>query len=445
MEKENRKKEQEEQAGTEARPLRRKKLRERKGFRRPGMRALYRILYPFFHCRTHLPAELRESGDPVVFVANHYNVFGPLSFVLSVPVEYRIWVNVEMVEGDALERGARPMVKKLLPFLGARGTDWIIGKLKQLAHYALPQVGMISVDREEPSKLFSTMRQSLAALQEGDNLLIFPETGFPEYSLTSVTPFFSGFATLGRLYHRKTGKPLCFCPCYIDEQHYLIRFGETVAWDPEADPRQETERVSDLLNLRIREMAAENRGVEKEKSTPIRRTILFFCNLIRFLLLIPLVTMLSLPNPRMILLFFLISEGLRILFNAVCSTSYSATNRTSFLVSHGIGIGTDIGMMAYLAAGVPPLRLLLYALMVNGAVILASNIRAWFRYRRCAGVNYFDTLSANLLFIISLQRLMSIPLRGWLLGALNLATLVCLVLSALFAMIFNARIGKEEE
>ena len=439
MEKENGKE------GTEARPLRRLKLRERKGFQRPGMRALYRILYPFYHCREHLPAELRESGEPVVFVANHYNLFGPLSFVLSVPLNYRIWVNAEMMEGDAMERGARPTIKKFLPFLGERGTGWLLRKLKQLVHYALSHVGMISVDREDPSKLFSTMRQSMAALQEGDNLLIFPETGFPEYSLTSVTPFFSGFATLGRLYYRKTGIALRFCPCYIDEQHYVIRFGEPVVWDPEADPTQETERVSDLLNQRIREMAAENRGVEKETSTPVRRTILFFCNLIRFLLLIPLITMLSLPNPRMILLFYLISEGLRILFNAVCSTSYSATNRMSSLISHGIGIGTDIGMMAYLAAGLPPLRWLLYALILNGAVILASNIRAWFRYRRCAGVNYFDSLSGNLLFIISLQRLMDILPGGWFLGAINLAAMICLGLSALFAMAFNARIGLEEE
>ena len=209
------------------------------------------------------------------------------------------------------------------------------------------------------------MRQEHDGPAGGDNLLIFLETGLPEYSLTSVTPFFSGFAMLGRLYYRKTGKILYFCPCYIDEQHHQIRMGELVSYDPEAEPAEETERVSEELNRRIREMAAENRGLEKEPGTPVRRTILFFCNLIRFLLLIPLITMLSLPNPRMILLFYLISEGLRILFNAVCST-LSSTNRLSFLFSHGVGIVTDIGMMAYLAAGLPPLRWLLYALILNG-------------------------------------------------------------------------------
>ena len=83
--------------------------------------------------------------------------------------------------------------------------DWICRKIAAFIVYVLRQFGVIPVDRSQPSKLISTMRQSIAALEEGHNLLIFPETGIPEYSLTSVTPFYSGFAMLGRLYYRKTG------------------------------------------------------------------------------------------------------------------------------------------------------------------------------------------------------------------------------------------------
>ena len=290
------------------------------------------------------------------------------------------------------------------------------------------------MNRNQPSTLISTMRQSIAALEEGHHLLIFPETGLPEYSLTSVTPFYPGFAMLGRLYSRKTGRILRFCPCYVDEQHHRIRIGEMVAYDPEADPAKETERVSEELNRRIRSMAAENRGLEKEQSTPVRRTILFFCNLIRFLLLIPLITMLSLPNPAMILMFYIISEGLRILFNAVCST-YASSNRLSFLFSHGVGVLTDISMMAYLTAGQFRLRWILYALILNGTVILLSNLRAFGRYRR----------SANLLFVLSLQQLLQIRLTRVVLGVLSLAALISLAFSTGFALAFNARIGREEK
>ncbi len=427
------------------RPLQKMRMRKREGFQARGMRFLYRVLAPFFHCRVQIPKELQESGDPVVFIANHYNIFGPLSFVISVPLNYRIWINSELVGGENVQSGLEPGIRRLLPFLSEKRIQWLCAKIMKLVIYALTHVGMIPVDRNDASRLLSTMRQSLKALQEGENLLIFPETGLPEYSLTSVTPFFSGFATLGRLYARKTGKALRFCPCYIDEQHYQIRLGEMVSYDPEAEPAEETERVSDELNRRIREMAAENRGVEKEKAKPVSRTILFFCNLIRFLLLIPLITMLSLPNPRMILILYLASELLRILFGAVCSAAYASTNRLSALFSHAVGMVTDISMMIYLASRLPRLRWLLYVMILNGVILLFSNIRAFARFHRCAGVNYFDTLSANLLFVICLQQLIPIPLTRLMLDVLLLSTGVFLGFSTGFAMAFNARIGQERE
>ena len=259
-----------------------------------------------------------------------------------------------------------------------------------------------------------------------------------------MTPLYSGFAMLGRLYYRKTGKVLRFCPCYIDEQHHRIRIGELESYDPEAEPAPETERVSETLNRRIREMAAENRGVEKEDSTPVRRTILFFCNLVRLLLLIPLITMLGLGNREMILVFYGVSQGLRILFNAVCNT-YASSNRLSFLFSHAVGVMTDTAMMISLAAQMPRMRWLLYTLILNGAVILISNIRTFFRFRRCAGVNYFDTLSANLLCILCLQQILRIPFNGMAVGLLGLAAAVFLIFSAGFSVAFNARIGLEED
>ena len=100
--------------GDAALPMRELKYKERPGFDTRTMRWLYRVLYPFFHCRVNLPAELRDSEEPVVFIGNHYNVFGPVSFILSMPVVARAWINVELVQegcsdilADAKEINAR--------------------------------------------------------------------------------------------------------------------------------------------------------------------------------------------------------------------------------------------------------------------------------------------------------------------------------------------------
>ncbi|MBR2822881.1 MAG: hypothetical protein IKE24_04270 [Clostridia bacterium] len=423
-----------------------KKLRfsQRPGFNTRAMRWVYRALYPYFHCKVRLTEELRESREPVVFIANHYNVFGPVSFILSMPVVAHAWINVELIQSEKAAEAFQPGLIKLLPFVRGKALDRLSGKVANLACRVLHRFGVIPVDRNHPSTLISTMRESIRSLEEGNNLVIFPETGLPEYSLTSVTPFFSGFATLGRLYYRKTGKTLMFCPCYIDEQHHQIRLGECVRWNPETeDPREETERVSDQLNLRIREMAAESRGVEKEESTPVRRTILFFCNLARLLLMIPLVTMLGLPNPAMILLFYGLIQGLRLIFNAVNST-YVSTNRMSVLFSHALDMLTDLGTLLYLNARDGGLRWLLLTLVLNAAVIFFSNIRAFIRYRRCAGMNYFDTLCSNLLCLICLAGLTSIALTRLVWRGMILAAIFFLGCSAGFAVVFNMRIGLEE-
>ena len=428
----------------DALPLRKVGYKNRPGFDSSPMRWLYRSLAPFFHCRANLPRELQESTEPVVFVANHYNAFGPISFVHSVPAVCYFWSNAELLNPGEAEDAFRPGMRQMFPFLGEKALNWLCRKMSALACRVLTRLGAIPVDRNRPATLISTMRKSIQTLQEGSNLLIFPETGLPEYSLTSVTPFFSGFAALGRLYYRKTGKTLRFCPCYIDEQHRQIRFGETVTWDPEnPDANAETERVSEELNRRIREMAAENRGVEKEKGTPARRAALLFCNLLRAVLLIPLTVMLGIPNPGMILLFYGIIQGLRLIFN-VTGSAYASTNRMYFLMSGALDALTNLSAAVYLRMTAGLSRWIVPALILNCAVILASNIHAFYRYRRCAGLNYFDTVSSNLLCLICLVRLTGIPMTGILSRILETAAVFFLLCSAGFGVALNMRIGREE-
>ena len=423
------------------------RLRERPGFRTFPLRVVYHILYFFFHCRLSIPPEIAKSDEPFVFVANHYSVFGPVSFVLSVPFPCGIWQNEEIINPETAARTIQPGLHSLLPFLSEGLIRRLSIWLGNLSCKILVRFGSIPVNRNEPSRLMSTMRRSVEVLSEGQNLLIFPETGLPEYSLTSVTPFFPGFATIGKLYHRRTGKVLRFCPCYIDEQHHIIRFGEPVAYNPEnPDIKEESSRVSEELNLRIRRMAAASYGVRREKSTPVRRTILFFCNLLRLLLLVPLLVMVGIPNPRVAMILYAISQGLRILFNAVVSSSYSASNRLSSLLSHTIGMLTDIVLLSYLTTLNPGLRWLLLAIALNGIIILIGNLVSLAKTHRCAGVNYFDTLSGNLICVICLQQLFRIRLNRVIFGVLMLAACVFLILSAAFSIAFNIRIhqGLEE-
>ncbi len=416
------------------------RLKNRKGFEKFGMRLLYRLLYPFIHCRLVYAQELPEDGDPVVYVANHYNVFGPASFVLSVPTISRFWSNEDVNTPEAAAKTIYPDIKSIVPFLGERAVLWICGKVGKLLSIVLAQFKPISVSRHDPGRLISTMRKSVSVLQEGESILIFPETGLPEYSQTSVTPFFSGFATVGMIYYRKTGKRLKFCPCYIDAHHHIIHFGELITYEPEGTViTEESARVSDELNLRIREMADRSRRLPAEKDPPARRSVMFFCNLLRLLLLIPLLISVSSGNPRLSVILYACSQGLRILFNAAVSRPFPSSNRAAFLWSHALGLLTDICVLSFLSLSGRAVTMLLFFTIGNFLVFLLSNIITKIRTQWCAGCNYFDMLSANLICFICILHLLDIPLVPFFRDALMLATYIFLGVSAVHTVIYNAR------
>lgn len=424
------------------------RLRNRPGFETITMRMVYRILYFFFHCRFTLPDYLKNNDEPVVFVANHYSVFGPVSFILSIPLSYEIWMNEDIITPQSSAATFAPGIESLFPFLSTRVRNWLCEKLGALACRILVRFGSIPVNRNNPAKLFTTMRQSVASLESGKNILIFPETGYPEYSLTSVTPFFSGFATIGAVYYRKTKKKFRFVPCYIDQQHHQIRFGEPSVYEPEGtEITAETTRVSDELNLRIREMAAASQGHNNRKETvpPVLRTLLFFSNLIRFLLIIPLTVVLSLSNNHAVLILYLVSQGLRILFNGIASYAMPSSNRLSSVLSHGIALVTDIIVVAYISPILTPKYLLLCALILNALVFVVSNVITFFRIHRLAGSNYFDILCGNLILILCLLLLLDISIRRYFFGIFQLITVLMLLLSAAYTIAFNLRMIHDSE
>ena len=73
-------------------------LRERTGFDHLGMRMLYGLFYPFCHCRGQVPQEIALHDDPIIFVCNHYELFGPLALMTSLKARFRVWSNEGLLE-----------------------------------------------------------------------------------------------------------------------------------------------------------------------------------------------------------------------------------------------------------------------------------------------------------------------------------------------------------
>ncbi len=135
------------------------------------------ILRPFNrHTMVNLEHVETDPDNPLVFLGNHAEIYGPIASALCFPVPVRFWVISKMMfrkqdvraylyENTFSKKTFLPVfVRKLL----ARILGW-------LSVNVMSSLRAIAVFRDSPMKLRQTIRESVSALENGENLMIFPE------------------------------------------------------------------------------------------------------------------------------------------------------------------------------------------------------------------------------------------------------------------------------
>ena len=217
------------------------------------------LLKPFFPAKVIGKENVDTSHGAVVFVANHYEIYGPVVTVLRMPFRVRPWIHSRMLDktvlADQMQRGVEGMFKKLPKKI----VDKIPGMLVPLMYQALSSTEPIAVHRDSSREVINTFNNTVRALEQGDNILIFPEK--PEegqwYSqFGSVDSFYTGFADIGRMYYKKTGKSVLFYPVYVDKVHREIVIGQGVQFDGTNERHEEKQRIAKELNDSMKVMAS---------------------------------------------------------------------------------------------------------------------------------------------------------------------------------------------
>lgn len=217
------------------------------------------LLKPFFPAKVIGKENVDTSHGAVVFVANHYEIYGPVVTVLRMPFRVRPWIHSRMLDktvlADQMQRGVEGMFKKLPKKI----VDKIPGMFVPLMYQALSSTEPIAVHRDSSREVINTFNNTVRALEQGDNILIFPEK--PEegqwYSqFGNVDAFYTGFADIGRMYYKKTGKNVLFYPVYVDKMHHEIVIGEGVQFDQCNERHEEKQRIAKKLNDSMKVMAS---------------------------------------------------------------------------------------------------------------------------------------------------------------------------------------------
>ena len=225
-----------------------------------------------FLCRLHFRCRLvdedrieTDDENPLVFLCNYGEFYGPMACKIYIPVPIRAWAVSSMMHDQkavtqyiyenttSRQEGMPEIEKRIL----ARMAAW-------LSVNVMGQLECIPVYRDSPMKLRETFRISMDAMEAGDNLLIFPENPENKYPSEGIGELSPGFVMLADIYWKKKKKRLRMLPMYADKKRKKIKFGHVIEFNPENNLKDETDRIVQETTEQIRTMA-EERTLEERR------------------------------------------------------------------------------------------------------------------------------------------------------------------------------------
>lgn len=211
------------------------------------LKAIMRCVYPKIEVvgLEHLPDE------PVIFVANHAQAHGPIACELYAPGTHYTWCVAQMMHLKEVPTYAYQDFWSKKP----RCTRWFY---KLLSYLIAPLSVHIftngnSIAVYHDSRIISTFRDSVARLEEGASIIIFPEHD-EDYNHI-LCNFQDKFIDVAKLYYRKTGRELSFVPMYIAPALHQMVLGEPIPFCADTPFKEERRRICDALMQEITDLA----------------------------------------------------------------------------------------------------------------------------------------------------------------------------------------------
>ena len=201
--------------------------------------------------------------DPCAIIGNHTQLHGPIACELYFPDNYYTWCAAPMMKLKEVPKytytdfwSQKP--KALRPLF--RLVSYIIAPLSVLI---FNNARTIAVYRDK--RILSTFRESIAKLQDGNHIVIFPEHDVKYNHI--VYDFQEGFADIARLYYKRTGKELSFVPLYIAPKLKTMYLGKPITFSSDTPIAEERRRICDYL---MKEITAIAVGLPEHTVIPYR-------------------------------------------------------------------------------------------------------------------------------------------------------------------------------
>lgn len=207
-----------------------------------------RLVYPRTEVvgTEHLPTD-----EPCIVVGNHCQMHGPIACQLYFPHPRYIWCAGEMMR-------AREVPAYAYRDFWSQKPRWQRPFFKLFAYLITPLAVCLfnnadTVPVYHDTRLMTTFKDSLAKLQDGASMVIFPERDVPQNNI--LCEFQDKFVDIARLYYKKTGKELAFVPLYLAPNLRKMVLGEGIRFRADAPITEERARICTYLHAAITDMA----------------------------------------------------------------------------------------------------------------------------------------------------------------------------------------------
>ena len=201
---------------------------------------LFLLVQPFVWSFTKGKKNLRKDDESRVFVANHYEIYGPFIMFMRFPFRFRPWVIDKMCEAKSIEEQMSIGFYNNYKWIPKWFKTFLIKIAKRLILFVIRFARPIPVSRDNPRSNIKTMQTSVDALNKNNSIVIFPEFCSVK---EGVGEFMSGFEHLGKYYYQKTGKKISFYPVFVSKKKCSMFIEEPIIFNPENDQAQEKSRI----------------------------------------------------------------------------------------------------------------------------------------------------------------------------------------------------------
>ena len=194
-------------------------------------------------------ADVKPPEGPTVYVCSHNNMRGPLAVQAWLPFATRTWVLHVFLDRETCRKQYSEytfsrrfgLPKRLSEVLAWAASGYVSG--------LMASIGAIPVYRGTV-RIGVTFRETVAALQAGDSVVIFPDVDYTD-NAEGIGEVYDGFLLLERFWRKASDQPLQFVPLRLDAAARHISEGRPVSFDRGAEWKEEMARVREALRAEI--------------------------------------------------------------------------------------------------------------------------------------------------------------------------------------------------